>query len=201
MRNIEIIEQEESNLTTLEDTKEYREIEGTDNDNLLQQLIGAASQFVKTETGYEWVETTYKELIDGERTETLILTQKPIISVVSLVINGETISSDNYYIYNESGMLKRQDIGIYNVGYTHHSRKGLLFPRGQQNIEVEYVAGYEDVPQDLQKAVWSMINTQLGGKGYEGLESYSIGDESMKWREAGLPVEVQQTIARYKSVV
>ena len=200
MRNIEMIEQEESNLTTLEDTKEYLEIEGTDKDNLLQQLIGAASQFIKTETGYEWVETTYKELIDGERTETLILTQKPIISIESLVINGETIS-DNYYIYNESGMLKQADVGIYDVGYTHHSRKGLLFPRGQQNIEVEYVAGYKDVPQDLQKAVWSMINTQLEGKEYEGLESYSIGDESMKWREAGLPAEVQQTIARYKSVV
>ena len=201
MRNIEIIEQTESDLTTLEDTKEYLEIEGTDSDNLLQQLIGAASQFVKTETGYEWVETTYKELIDGERTETLILTQKPIISVVSLVINGETISSDNYYIYNESGMLKRADIGIYNVGYTHHSRKGLLFPRGQQNIEVEYKAGYEDVPHDLQKAVWSMVNAVLEGKEYEGLESYSIGDESMKWRADGLPVEVQQTIQKYKSVV
>ena len=201
MRNIEIIEQEESNLTTLEDTKEYLEIEGTDKDNLLQQLIGAASQFIKTETGYEWVETTYKELIDGERTETLILTQKPIISVVSLVINGEAISSDNYYIYNESGMLKQADVGIYDVGYTHHSRKGLLFPRGQQNIEVEYIAGYGEPPMDLQKAVWSLVNAVLEGKEYEGLESYSIGDESMKWREAGLPAEVQQTIARYKSVV
>ena len=200
MRNIEIIEQEESNLTTLEDTKEYLEIEGTDKDNLLQQLISAASQFIKTETGYEWVETTYKELIDGERTETLILTQKPIISVESLVINGETIS-DNYYIYNESGMLKRADIGLYDTGYTHTQQRGTVFPRGQQNIEVEYVAGYEDVPQDLQKAVWSLVNAVLEGKEYEGLERYSIGDETMKWREAGLPAEVQQTIARYKSVV
>ena len=201
MRNIEIIKQEESSLTTLEDTKEYLEIDGTDKDNLLQQLIGAASQFIKTETGYEWVETTYKELIDGERTETLILTQKPIISVTSLVINGETIGSDNYYIYNESGMLKRQDVGIYDVGYTHSFRRGLLFPRGQQNIEVQYVAGYDDVPYDLQKAVWSMVNTQLESKNYEGLESYSIGDESIKWRASGLPAEVQQTIMRYKSVV
>ena len=201
MRNIEIIKQEKSSLTTLEDTKEYLEIEGTDNDNLLQQLIGAASQFIKTETGYEWVETTYKELIDGERTETLILTQKPIISVTSLVINGATIDSGNYYIYNESGMLKRQDVGIYDVGYTHSFRKGLLFPRGQQNIEVKYVAGYSDVPVDLQKAVWSMVNTQLDSKNYEGLESYSIGDESMKWRVGGLPAEAQQTIMRYKSVV
>ena len=199
MRNIEIIEQEESNLTTLEDTKEYLEIDGTDSDNLLQQLIGAASQFVKTETGYEWVETTYKEMIDGERTETLILTQKPIISIESLVINGETI--DNYYIYNESGMLKRQDVGIYNVGYTHHSRKGLLFPRGQQNIEVEYVAGYEDVPQDLQKAVWSMVNAVLEGKEYEGLSQYSIGDESMQWDSKSVPQEAMQTIQKYKSVV
>ena len=201
MRNIEIIEQTESDLTTLADTKSYLEITGTDSDDILAILISSASQFIKTETGYEWVETTYKEKIDGERTETLILTQKPIISVTSLVINGETIDSGNYYIYNAAGMLKRQDVGIYDVGYTHSFRKGLLFPRGQQNIEVEYVAGYEDVPMDLQKAVWSMVNTQLDSKNYEGLESYSIGDESMKWRVNGLPAEVQQTLAKYKSVV
>ena len=201
MRNIEIIEQNDSNLTTLEDTKEYLEIDDTGKDNLLQQLINTASQFIKTETGYEWVKTTYKELIDGERTETLILTQRPIISVTSLVINGETIDSGNYYIYNEAGMLKRQDVGIYDVGYTHSFRRGLLFPRGQQNIEVQYVAGYDDVPYDLQKAVWSMVNTQLESKNYEGLESYSIGDESIKWRASGLPAEVQQTIMKYKSVV
>ena len=201
MRDIEIVTQTQSDLTTLSDTKDYLEIDDTSQDDILAILISAASEYMKTETGFEWVETEYKELIDGEDTETLILTQKPIISVESLVIDGDTIGSDNYYIYSNSGMLKRKDVGVYNVGYLHSFRKGLLFPHGQQNIEVEYTAGYEDVPQDLQKAVWSMVNSQIEGKEYEGLEQYSIGDETIKWRANGLPAEAQQTIMKYKSVV
>ena len=183
MRTVEIIEQVESRITSLEATKDYLEIDDATQDDILGVLIDAASDYVKHATGLEFVETTYKEAIDGKGRKALTLSQHPVISIASLEVNDRVI--EEYHQY-DSGVIKR---------------KSNIFPEGDLNVEIEYTAGYKEIPQDLQKAVWSMINTQLEGKDYEGLESYSIGDESMTWRTDNLPPETVQTIQSYKSVM
>ena len=196
MRDIEIVTQTKSDLTTLSDVKDYLGITTSDEDDQLEVLITAVSDFIKNETNQQIVETEYKEKIDGEYTESIVLSQKPIISVESLTIDNE--EETDYYIYKDIGVVKRESIG-FDI-WPDRSPK-YRFPEGKQNIVVEYTAGYEEIPLDIQKAVWDIIQSTRESKQYAGLDKYSIGDESMTFSKGLVPSEAMDTIMNYKSVV
>ena len=147
MQNLEIITQTNDELTTITAVKEYIP-EATDNDNdILTKLITRASKFIKNHTNRELNETVFKEAIDGDNSCKLFLSEYPIISVENIKINdaivyenGTAKDGNNYYIY--------QDIGII--------RRSIYWPKDFQNIEVNYTAGYETIPEDLEQAVIEM---------------------------------------------
>jgi len=194
MRDIEIVTQTKSDLTTLSDVKDYLGITTSDEDDQLEVLITAVSDFIKNETGREIVETEYKEKIDGNRNEAIVLTQYPVISVEKLTVDDEEIT--DYYLYKENAVIKRE--AIFDDWDEHRS---YYFPEGKQNIVVEYTAGYEDVPLDIQKAVWDIIQSTRKSKKYAGLSKYAIGDESMTFSRGLVPSEAIDTIMEYKSVI
>lgn len=197
MRDIEILEQTTSELTSLSDLKAYLGITDNDSDTELQTLIDSISDFIQNETDQQIVETKYREKIDGEYTESIVLSQRPIISVESLTIDEE--AETDYLIYKDSAVIKRKDNG-FNI-WDYYNDEANYFPQGRQNIVVEYTAGYSTVPYDLQKAIWDIIKSARDRKDYSGLAQYSIGDESITWSKGAIPSEAMDTIMNYKSVV
>ena len=196
MREIEIITQTTSDLTTLSDLKAYLGIDNSDSDTELETLIKSVSAFIQNETDQQIVETEYKEYIDGEYTESIVLSQKPIISVESLTIDDE--EETDYYLYKKSGIIKRKSVG-FNIWPDDNPK--YRFPEGKQNIVIEYTAGYSEIPYDLQKAVWDIIKSARERKDYAGLSKYTIGDESITWSKGAVPSEAMDTIMNYKSVI
>jgi|SRR5690554_2744048 len=191
MNNLEIITQTNNDLTTITAVKEYIP-EATDDDNdILTKLITRASKFIKNHTDRELNKTVFKEAIDGDNSCELFVSEYPIISVENIKINnaivyenGTAKDGNNYYIY--------QDIGII--------RRSIYWPKDFQNIEVNYTAGYETIPEDLEQAVIELVAFKFMNKDFIGLGSHSLGDENLSFKRKDIPEEILSVIECYKKV-
>lgn len=75
----------------------------------------------------------------ARRSDALLLSRRPVTSVVSVEIDGEALDADEYEADAASGILSRIS-----------SDRPIEWPCGR--IEVAYVAGYATVPDDLKLA-------------------------------------------------
>lgn len=96
------------------------------------------------------------EYYDGDGTDTLIVKHRPIMSVSTLnddpdqdYASGDDISSDDYTIYKESGIIV-----LDNYSFT----------KSHRNVKITYKAGYnsddadyDDVPVDLEWNITKII--------------------------------------------
>lgn len=175
MRNVEILTQSTENIITLQELKDYLEITSTDKDTLLQKLVDASSDFVKDYTGYEWVETEYRETIDGPGSNSVVLSQRPVQDLTSVKIDSTELTSDKYVVYENEAIV---------------TRKYENFPQDLQNVEVQYTAGYTSVPEDIKQLCSDLVQVKMNSKEYEGLDAYSIGDEDIKFSKSGIPSNI-----------
>jgi hypothetical protein len=76
-----------------------------------------------------------------------------------------------------------------------------VWPKGNNNIYVEYTAGYSaaDMPEDLKLAVKILTKHiyQLKTDEAFGVNSYSLAGISQTFRETGVPVQAQRIISSY----
>lgn len=180
MRNIEILEQENSKLTTKEQVRNYLGIDNYDYDEMLDQLILSASDFFRNETGYIWNKSKVKETLDGQGRNTIILTQKPVQTIENITINDGNYS--NYKVYHNSGLIK--------------STSG-VFISGMLNIEVVYTCGYDSLPADIMQACTEIVGQYFQAKDYQGIQQYTIGDESVTFKDMPLPINAQKALDTY----
>ncbi|GAB7388993.1 hypothetical protein BSNK01_28310 [Bacillaceae bacterium] len=129
-------------LTSLDKAKRYLKIESNEHDELIQDLITAASTAIETYTSRIFVQKSYTELYDGKGLNYLVLRQAPIVSVSEVKIDDQTLPAEDYAFYAETGVLRRK------TGF---------WPEGVQNIEVSYTAGYSTVPPDVEQAVILLV--------------------------------------------
>lgn len=78
--------------------------------------------------------------------ETLMLSRRPVTSITSVDIDGETLDADDYEVDPATGLLSRLN-----------DDSQIDWPCGK--IEVEYVAGYETPPDDLKLAASKLVTT------------------------------------------
>jgi hypothetical protein len=137
-------------LTTLSSVKTWMSAYGdpsigTSDDQNIQLAITAASRLFLRETGRgsrDWQTTdaspfnqvlTFTETYDGKGTDRLFVDQFPVMSVLSVVVNGVAIQQSN---------------GPASYGWgIHRDRKSLYmslgrFGRGTQNVTITYTAGF-----------------------------------------------------------
>jgi len=166
-------------LVTLAAVKTYLGISGTDDDDLLNALIGGVSKAIKNYCQDNIASDTYTEYYDGPANNIIILKHRPIISITGSeegvwddlntdYEDGDKLdySDDDFYYYAEEGMI---------VGRDH------TFNVGRKNIKVVYKAGYDTIPDDVQLAakmqVATLYNKVKGG--LDGVSAERIGDYSI----------------------
>jgi hypothetical protein len=122
----------------IEELKEYSGAH--DEDNLLQNYIDSAEDIVNTYLGYSPTLHNYIQYFDGTGTYELQLKAKPIINIISVEIDGQSISLSEFY-------------NTTNDEFLYYSK---IFPVGRRNIKVEYNAGwgYEPDYDDLTKGTY-----------------------------------------------
>jgi len=127
-----------SNLTTLAAVKSYLTIGTSNQDALITALIARESALVEQWTGrkFPFVSNLNKRL-NGSGSTRLALPDNPILSVSALSIMGTPITSSPDAI--QSGFTF-DDTCLYLIG---GSLWGDRFPRGNQNLQCSWVAGYE----------------------------------------------------------
>ncbi len=145
----------------------------------IETLLTQASKYIERYTGRSFeTHSDVTEKHDGTGYETLRLQNYPVISVSSITVNGNELSSDDYRIEKNTsdpnrnaGVLRRLD--------------GYVFPKGNMNIEVTYSWGFSSVPEDISAIAESIAVDQLKNVQNNfktgGLSSMSVGEYSMSF--------------------
>lgn len=182
--------------TTLTNLKEYLQITDASKDTLLTNLITRCSVALDRYCGREQLKSKqYTEYRDGDGTDTLLMDERPIISVTYLyddtgrVYASESlIDSDDFIVYGKEGMIKL-DGDTINYG---------AFSVGKQNLKIVYDAGYATIPADAELACLIYCGHIFNKAGTEGHTSLSLGGLSKSFDTRAIPDEVKALVEPFR---
>lgn len=139
------------NLTTRSDYKAYTGIKSTNSDQIIDLLIPKVSSFVKqycNRTFVDYWDTPKIEITKGGFQE-IYLKETPVVSVTSLeqsVDFGQTYTTLTPFVDY-----------IVDEDTIHSLNSTVGFKEALNGYRVTYLAGYEDVPPELELAVMDLI--------------------------------------------
>jgi len=197
----------------------------TDDDDLIQLCI--------TAWGYEWLNRTgtgdqngdfqqspfnavctFNEVYDGSDNTRLFLRNRPIRSIISLMVNGIQMQaagpwpSSGYLIDGSARSISLRSAGI-GVGPNGYSGilagpyralgGGLRFWKGQQNVVVQYTAGYSITPADIVQCANKVVALNYKRRPYTDEDSRAMagGAGTTRFHTFDVPPECQKIIDRY----
>ena len=178
-------------LTTLANAKEWLELDSslTSDDALLARLISAASGFIRIWCNRDFVRQPYVETRSGNGGRSIVLAQWPIVSVESLVIDGQPVPPAPA---NGAGYLISRSM-VMLVGY--------FFARGAANIQISYTAGYATIPPEIEDACIQLVGFRYRERSRIGKSSESMGGETTAYQVRDVPAGVRTILDQYKMVV
>lgn len=206
--------QDTNDLVRLDDVKSYLGIlsTNTDNDFLLQILISSFSTYVINRTSISSFSqpTTYTEIYDGNNNMRLMLRNYPILSVISVLVGAYTvplstgITVPGIFIDGTKRSIAFRSAPFSWPNYSIVS--ATLFPycftKGQGNIQVQYTAGYKQVPYDLQEAAMKAVAIYYKRRNYLDLDSNTLSagagvSGTVRYRSWDLPPEINNILNFY----
>lgn len=133
-------------IISLSDLKEYLSIGGTTQDSFLEKRINSATNYIENYTNRYWRAREITEVHDVCDTSRVMLDYFPILEVSSVEYweNGAW----HNVITNPSDTLADQ-LMIYLSWFR---LRDYSFSKGWSMIKVTYIAGYQDIPEDIQHA-------------------------------------------------
>ena len=163
------------------DLAEFLQIDISPSDLSAVQAITDATAVIKAYTNQEITKVIDDlEVFDGGYGDKLYLSQLPVISVKSVVVDGVSLVDGMDYKTNRKKGI------VYRL-------RGQRWPDGVENIEVTYTHGYEDPPDVVRVVCMRMASRvyQAGKRsaesnGVPGIASKTLGDFSVTYeREVG----------------
>lgn len=142
----------------------------TDHDDALDVISDAVDDIILGELGLEVATTqTYYEKIDIENAtqNEFSVTYRPLVSVTALTISTIFQAEDVDYYYTDYGVVRM-------------TPSWYMLPTGREVIEIEYVAGFETIPNDLKYAA-NLLGVQLfNQQSHIGMDSEQLGGYKYK---------------------
>lgn len=214
-------------LTTVDAVKSWLSSNGmagssTTDDGNIQALITAASIYWLVRTGrgpadgsvpqksplVEQVQ--YNEWYDGNGSQRLFVRNSPIASVQLLMIGNITIPQSNAYnvpgfVVDGSGKsiaLRAGGGGSGTFSFTSFASGGCgyVFWKGLQNVNVQYTAGFNGTPADIEIACRTMVgvNYQRARRRDQSSQAMAAGAGTISFKTDWIvPPEVAQVIRNY----
>lgn len=158
-------------------------------DNLLAQLITAASAFILTYLSWDIFTASYSEYRDGPGRDCLSVKNYPITAVSAVELNGVAIpaATDQVafgYLFDERQIILR----------------GFAFTRGRRNVKITYTAGYASAPAELEQACLELVAYKYRSRDWTGQSSKIIGGENVTYVTKEMPDSVKLTLKRWSRV-
>jgi len=179
-----------SDLTTLANVKGWLNITTNGDDAVLQRMISSVSQYVQSWLNRSLLSASYTEKRSGTGTHSMALSNYPIRSIASLVIDGVTIPASTDGI--QSGYMFDERM-LYLVGYTFTPR--LL------NVAISYTAGYAVVPPEIEQAVIDTLSLRYRERTRIGEVSKSMGGETVSFSQKDFSDSAKTILNNYRKVV
>lgn len=177
-------------LAGLSELKEYLGIQNASQDTFLTACLERASAIIEDYLQRKIEAADYSEKYDGKRANFIILEHYPVNSVTELKDGDDVISADDYVLYEKEGIIRLKS------GY---------FNNGLQNVQVQYNAGYTNVPQAIEEAcleIATMIYKNADtGEGRLGKGSISIPEGGTLRYVSKLSPLLQEALRSYRRVV
>jgi hypothetical protein len=142
-------------LSTVDDVKEYAKITGTQDDDLLQQMLTGLSVDWLRRTGSGSLNSiaAYNEWYDGNDSTRMFVKNAPILQVFQVKVGTTTIPPSLDHI--QGGWVIDQDRGSLSIicgPYPYPSGwPTYRFCAGRQNVNIAYLAGYSLISGEPQK--------------------------------------------------
>jgi hypothetical protein len=156
----------------------------------LERLITSASRMILTLTNRDSFTTaqTYSERRNGNGASLMATYQWPILSVTSVTFAPSMtipMSPDGFQAGWVNDLFSVMLVGAY------------WFPRGYQNITLNYSAGYNSVPQDINQACVELVCQKFKRSTHIDQTSQHLGDQTVAFDRRDIPVEVQTVVDKY----
>ena len=177
------------------------------NDSTLSWLLDAAQSKGEDETGLQFTldPADVTETYTGDGSQRLILQRAPLVSVSTVVVNGDTIPQSTAYNmegwFIQNGVLKLRgslrfysgDSSIYATNILAGTGSGVIETNTYNgNIQVSYKAGFATIPPDIARALIKMAAVAWAEKTHLGLKSQNIGQETTSFQESWITPDVKE---------
>ena len=179
-------------LTTADKVRDYLGLGTVEADAKLAALVTSSSAWVCQQLGGVPVlsATHTAELYDGDGTQALALRYGPVISVSSLLVNGEAVPA-RATVDGTGYTIDRGTLRLW----------GYWLTRGTQNVSVTYVAGYATVPADLEQAVIEHVALRYRDADRQGLTSASGGGDAVAFNPSAALAYINGVLDTYRTLV
>lgn len=192
-------------LIDLESVKEYLQIPDSDtsNDNFLIRKINAMSILAQQYMNRDLKSQSYTEDLQGNNRQYLILRNYPLVSVESVSFFDNVLDSSQYdvddycksrgMIYKETGWTANDF--LIGIG-------GDPVP-GKKIIQVQYTAGYETIPADIQDAIIDLValkwKENVRGDDRFAIEMEREGGVQYTYskKDVAIPASISSVLDRY----
>jgi len=194
-----------NNFVTLEAVKTELGITGSDEDDLLSELLEEVASTIETICDRTFAEQRVIETVPGYGTTDLLLSLRPITTIHEILFDESVVDSDLYSFEPESAIVHAPN----GWRSTHSSDQSITV----QQIEgsetryyaVNYTAGYtmadEDpstLPKALTRIAKDMVTTFYKGRGYDkAIKSERLGDASWTYSHSEVMDEFRSRLSRW----
>jgi len=181
-----------NDLTDLATVKAWLKIPtlATTDDALLGKLITSASAFLLSTLDRSFTLESVTEQRNGKGTAAMMTKDYPVYSVTSVKIGNQLIpqAADS----TQPGFLY-SDKTIYLNGY--------CFPRGAQNVQLVYVAGYAAIPAEVSQVAIDLIAKKYKQRDRIGLRSEVLQGQTVFFDLTDINDEIISILKQYRKVV
>jgi hypothetical protein len=156
-------------MLTLQQVKDWLQVEGTEYDTLLDELLDRTIDAVQIELDwYFGPARETEETLSGAGLPTLWLRQPPVDEADVTVTYRTGVGGD-------WEAVDPDDYEVDGRGITHYHR----WTRGRRNYHVIYEEGFTEMPGDVEQLILDLIASKWKGRGDNpGMKSETIGDYS-----------------------
>lgn len=199
-----------ADLISLDTYKTIENITNVKDDDRIETLITAISKLVKTYCASDLIDkysTTITEFFDLQYSvEYIQLDEGPVVDNSTLAVYERQSQDDDYTrLYRDGTDDKYEwylDARTDSIYRTSDSGLYRYWPKGVKCVKVEYNAGYESTPKDLELAVVDLVTYYfkdehkerrvLGGATLQNQGTSSLSDN------VGFPDHIKRVLDMYK---